>query len=343
MIATRKAGVPPASRLFIMLSCEKHGPWRLRVWFTACLVLSPVFGINSYGQTHTAAEAASKALHAIEQGRLSEAEALLDEAVQADPGNANYAYALGNVYLLSGKPKQALPVLQKCLRLTPGDWDARIALAQAYQKVDADAEAIRTLGTVPPPGHQAALWRFTRAFSLYRLGDAVGAAPLFKQLLDNEKMQAPANFFLANCYSEMTKYEDALPYYDTAIEYGRGTDNKALNVYYYNDGLTLFKLGRYDKARDAFEKSAQRFADDPLPWYYLGRCEVQLGSFERARDAFDTAIEKNDSFSPAYYQLARLYAAHGDNAKAQELYGKVSRELHRQLKESEQLKFGNSQ
>ena len=326
-----------------MSSGEKPGPWRLRARFTAGLVLSLAFGINSFGQTHKAADAASNALHAIEQGRLSDAEALLQEAVQADPGNANYAYALGNVYLLSGKPRQAIPVLQKCLRLTPGDWDARIALAQAYQKVDADAEAIRTLGTVPPPGHHAALWRFTRAFSLYRLGDAVGAAPLFKQLLENEKMRAPANFFLANCYSEMTKYEDALPYYETAIEYGRGTDNKALNVYYYNDGLTLFKLGRYDQARDAFEKSAQRFADDPLPWYYLGRCEVQLGSFERARDAFETAIEKNDSFSPAYYQLARLYAAHGDNAKAQELFAKVSKELHRQLKESEQLKFGNSQ
>ncbi len=326
-----------------MLYGAKPGPWCWRACFGACLILSLAPGIDSFGQTNSAADAAGRALQAIEQGRLSEAEALLEKAVQAEPGNPNYAYALGNVYLLSGKPKQAIPVLQKCLQITPGDWDARIALAQAYQKVDADAEAIRTLGTVPPPGHPAALWRFTRAFSLYRLGDAAGAAPQFKQLLQNQEMQAPANFFLANCYSEMTRYEEALPYYEAAVEYGRGTGNKALNVYYYNYGLTLFKLGRYDKAREAFEKSAQRFADDPLPWYYLGRCEVQLGNFERARDAFDAAIEKNDSFSPAYYQLARLYAAHGDSAKAQELYGKVSKELHRQLKESEQLKFGNSQ
>jgi tetratricopeptide (TPR) repeat protein len=313
------------------------------LWFTASLILLLVFGRDSFGQTHTAPDAAGKALHAIEQGRLSEAEALLEEAVRAEPSNANYAFALANVYLVSGKPKLAIPVLQKCLRLTPGDWEARIALAQAYQKVDADSEALRTLGTVPPPGRRAALWRFSRAFSLYRLGDARGAEPLFKQLLENKEMQAPANFFLANCYSEMTKYGDALPYYETAIEYGQGADNKALNIYYYNYGLTLFKLGRYDKARDAFEKSAQRFADDPLPWYYLGRCEVQLGNFERARAAFETAIEKNNSFNPAYYQLARLYAAHGDRAKAEELYGKVSKELHRQLKESEQLKFGNSQ
>ena len=121
----------------------KHGPWRVPVYFTACLALLLVLGLDSFSQTNSAAEAAGKAAHAIEEGRLSEAEALLEEAVQAEPSNANYAYALGNVYLLSGKPKPAIPVLQKCLRLTPGDWDARIALAQAYQKVDADADAIR--------------------------------------------------------------------------------------------------------------------------------------------------------------------------------------------------------
>jgi tetratricopeptide (TPR) repeat protein len=161
--------------------------------------------------------------------------------------------------------------------------------------------------------------------------------------LENKEMQAPASFFLANCYSEMSKYEDALPYYEIAIKYGQGTNNKALNVYYYNYGLTLFRLGRYDKARDSFEKSAQRFADDPSPWYYIGRCETKLGDFERARAAFEISMAKDSSFGPAYYQLARLYAAHGDSAKAKELYGKMSKELDRQLKESERLKFGNGQ
>ena len=308
-----------------------------------CLALLLVFGTTSFGQAKSGADAAARALQAIEQGRLGEAETLLETAVEAEPDNPNYAYALGNVFMLEGKPKQAIPPLQKCLRLAPGDWDARIALAQAYQKVDADADALRTLGTVPPPGDRAAVWQFTRAFSLYRLGDAAGAAPLFKQLLQNREMQAPANFFLANCYSQMTRYEDALGYYRTAIASGGGTQNKALNIYYYNYGLTLFKLGRYPAARDAFEGSAQRFAGDPLPWYYLGRCEVQLGETDRARADFEIAIAKDDSFNPAYYQLARLYASQGDNAKAQELYGKVSKELHRQLKESEQLKFGGPQ
>ena len=307
----------------------------------AGLLYALICSLSTFAQANRAADAAGRAQQAIAQGRLGEAEALLEQAVQADPANPNYAFVLGNVLMLSGKPKQAIPALQKCLKITPGDWDARISLAQAYQKVDADAEAIRTLGSTAPPSSHLALWQFTRAFSLYRLGDVAGAAPLFKQLLENQEMQAPANFFLANCYSEMTKYQEAIPYYQTAIASGQGTQNKALNVYYYNYGLTLFKLEKYDDARAAFTKSAQQFADDPLPWYYLGRCEVQLGHPEPAREALEMSIAKDSSFNPAYYQLARLYAAQGNQAKAQELYGKVSKELHRQLQESERLKFGN--
>lgn len=319
---------------------KRNSRWSVG-WLVAFLLCSLTFTLSSFAQANRAADEAGEAQQAIEQGRLGDAEALLEQAVQSNPGNPNYWFVLGKVLMLSDKPKQAIPPLQKCLKITPEDWDARISLAQAYQKTDADAEAIRTLGVTAPPSSHLALWRFTRGFSLYRLGDVASAAPLFNQLLKSGKMLAPANFFLANCYSEMTQYQEAIPYYQTAIASGQSRENKALNVYYYNYGLTLFKLQRYDEAREAFTKSAQQFADDPLPWYFLGRCEVQLGHTEPARQALEMSIAKDASFNPAYYQLARLYAAQGNQAKAQELYGKVSKELHRQLQESERLKFGN--
>ncbi len=309
------------------------------------LILLLASSAGCFGQTPAAAaaDAANEALHAIQQQHLNKAQTLLEKAVRLAPGNPNYAFALGDLYLALGKPQRAIPVLQKSLRLAPIDWDARMALAQAYQKVNDDADALRTLGTVPPAGPRTALWLFSRGFSLYRLEEIGLAEPLFKQLLGNKEMRAPANFFLANCYSTATRYRDALPYYEIAIKYGQTDSNKALNVYYYDYGLTLFKLGEYEKARGAFEKSVERFAKDPLPWYYLGRCEAKLGNFEKSKDAFEVAIEKNSSFNPAYYRLARLYAAHGDTAKAHELYGKLSKELDRQLEESQRLKLGNSQ
>ena len=324
-----------------MFLLERHGSRLLGACRAAGhIALLLALAAACFGQAGSPS-APKKVLQGSPQDRLEQAETLLKPLVRADPNNPKYLFELGDVYLLMGRPEQAIPLLQKSLHLMPGSWDARMALAQAYQKSNDDAGALRALGKTPPAGPKAELWTFTRAFSLYRLGDGSAALPLFKQLLDNKEMRAPANFFVANCYSGLVQYQAALPYYEAAIEFGQSRSNKALNVYYYDYGLTLFKLGKYEASRDAFEKSIQRFANDPLPWYYLGRCEAQLGNFEKARDSFKTAIKKDSSFNPAYYRLARLYAAHGDKKKAQEFYSKVSNELQRQLVESQRLKFGS--
>lgn len=307
----------------------------------AGILLLLAITIDGHSQARPRTATASAPSQAAAEQSLREAEARLRELVRAHPNNPAYLFELGDVYLFMGKPQLAIPLLKRCLHLRTGNWDARMALAQAYQKNNKDADALQILGTTPPAGSTAELWAFSRAFSLYRVGDFSTALSLFKRLLKSEIMQAPANFFVANCYSEMVKYRAALPYYEAAIKFGNSRYNKALNLYYYDYGLALFKLGKYEESQDAFKKSIERFANDPLPWYYLGQCEARLGSFEEAKDAFETAIRKDGSFNPAYYRLARLYAAHGDKKKAQEFYNKVSSELQQQLVESQRLKFGS--
>lgn len=323
-----------------MFAISIYRPWSLKTYLAvgyALLLLS--LPAVSLGQTSPPA-AHRKLLRGSPQSRLEEAKELLKPLVRADPDNPDYLFDLGDVYLLMGRPKNAIPLLKKSLYLLPTNWNTRMALAQAYQETNNDADALQILGRIPPRGPKAQLWAFTRAFSLFRLGDIRTALPMFKQLLGNKGMQAPANFFVANCYSEMAKYQAALPYYRAAIKFGQGIHNKALNAYYYDYGLSLFKLGDYQESRDAFEKSIQRYANDPLPWYYLGRCEANLRNFAKARNSFETAIKKDSSFNPAYYRLARLYAEHGDKEKAHEYYSKVSNELQQQLVESQRLKLG---
>jgi tetratricopeptide (TPR) repeat protein len=274
--------------------------------------------------------------------RLRETLNLLQRLVREKPDNPTYLFDLGDAYMLLGRPEQAIGVLGKCLRIAPGNWQARLALAQAYQKVNQDPDALRTLGQRQPPISMVAFWTFLRAFSLYRLREINDAEPLLRNLLTNGQMEAPAGFFLANCYSEAGRYKDALRYYELAITEGRTAQNKALNLYYYDYGMALWRLGRTGQACDAFEKSIERFAGDPLPWYYLGRCQLKLGHLDRAREAFESATERNASFVPAQYQLARLYMARGDRAEADALYHKISAELRHEFEESQRLKFGNT-
>lgn len=218
----------------------------------------------------------------------------------------------------------------------PADFNTRYAQAQSYQKADQDLKALAVLeGALPPPPLRDP-WKLTQAFSLFRLGRLERAEKVFREILGNPELGAPANFFVANCIFARGRYADALPYYEAAVAAGRVPGNRALNAYYYNQGLAFYQLRRFTEAAQAFRNSIDLYALDPLPWLFLGRSQTELGDFAAAIEAYESAIRVRDDFRLAYYQLARLHAEHGDKKRSEELFAKVS-ELRQQELEEEQL------
>lgn len=83
-----------------------------------------------------AARFAADGLKAFEAGHYQSAIESLSMAVKTDPHNPNYSMALGQAYLSAGKPKLAIPPLERSLAALPGDYDIRYALAEAcYRRV----------------------------------------------------------------------------------------------------------------------------------------------------------------------------------------------------------------
>ena len=68
----------------------------------------------------------------LRKGNFAKAQTALETASQLDPNNARALSALGMAYADEGKYQQALPVLQHSLQLEPGAWDAHWTLAKAY-------------------------------------------------------------------------------------------------------------------------------------------------------------------------------------------------------------------
>jgi tetratricopeptide (TPR) repeat protein len=70
---------------------------------------------------------------------------LLLKAVRLDPGLAHAHGALGRAYALVGREAEAIPELEKALRVDE-DGSLHFQLARAYQAVGRSADAERTLG-----------------------------------------------------------------------------------------------------------------------------------------------------------------------------------------------------
>jgi tetratricopeptide (TPR) repeat protein len=274
-------------------------------------------------QPSSAAVQASAGWKAYEEGRFTDASSLLEEAVKRSPRNADYVAALAEVDSKLGQADAAIKLLKRAVLLKPGDSEFRLDLAQLLQKKGSDQEALEALQGHPNP-QLADPWHFSRGFSLFRLGRLAPASEEFKLVVQKPQFTAPASFFLGNIAYMQGQFAQAEPYFATAVELGKVGSNKAYNVYTYDYGLVLYKLGKFAEAAQQFKASIAQYDADPLPWMFLGRCEEELGNYSEAIAMLETSTQKDSTFQLADYELARLQQRHGDPKRAEELFKKIS-------------------
>jgi tetratricopeptide (TPR) repeat protein len=260
---------------------------------------------------------------AYEEGRFQDAQALLEEAVKLSPSVADYQAALAEVDSKLGQQDAAIQHFRKAILLKPSDTEFRLDLAQILQTKGNDQEALRVLKIAHPDPELSDALHFSRGFSLFRLGSFVPAGNEFKLVLQKPKLKASVSFFLGNIAYTQSRFVEAEPYLATAVELGNVEGNKAYNVYTYDYGLVLFKLGKFAEADRQFRDSIAHYANDPLPWMFLGRCEEQLGNYPEAIAMLETSIKTDSTFQLSIYELARLQQRHGDPKRAAELFEKI--------------------
>jgi tetratricopeptide (TPR) repeat protein len=280
---------------------------------------------------------AERGVSAFQQGRFKDAVRYLSAARKADPENPILAAALGQAYMSAGDPAGAIEPLKDALSANPDDDSVRLSLAQSYQRVDQDGKVVNLLKPQSLQDSPSPLWLFTLAFSQFRLQQYPDAEAIFRELVPLPPMTAVASFFVANCRFGQNDLEGSLPWYEAAIRQGNIPQNGALNAYYYNYGLALFRLRRYPEASSAFLASIVRDARDPLPPYFLGQSQAQRGEVQDAISIFTQLIQEHPDFSPAYYQLGRLFSRTGDRLRSQEMFAKVKQIKDAELREQQLL------
>ncbi len=272
-----------------------------------------------------------------EEGNFEDAVRYLSLAQKADPSNPVLAAALGQAYLSAKDPSHAIGPLTSALSVEPENEAVRLALAQSYQRLNRDDNVLQLLGHRAGERPHSPLYSFTLAFSEFRLGQYEKAETGFRQLLIAKNMEAAASFFIANCRFGQNDLEGSLSWYNSAIHLAESQRVIALNAYYYNYGLALFRLGKYVDANSAFRASADLDARDPLPPYFVGRSQVKSGQVQDAIATFTQLVQIHPDFSPAYYQMGILYSRGGDKRHAQAMFSKVKEIKNAELDEQRLL------
>jgi tetratricopeptide (TPR) repeat protein len=283
----------------------------------------------------SAAEIAKRGWQAFQEGHASQAKTLLAEAVRLNPDKPSYHAALAEIEWSLRDTQGATRHFETAAKLDPTNVVVRSRLAELYQSLDRDLDVVRVLRPPDPQEPMQSTWRFSRGFSLFRLGRLDAARHEFQALADHPDFQGPANFFLGRIAYTQNRFEEALAHFAKAVRLGDSPTNKELSSYNYDYGLTLFKLGRFAEANEQFTQSTNHNALEPLAWMMRGRCDEELRNYPAAIDDYEESIKIDPKFELSYYHLARLQQRYGDKQRADELFKRLGNLRESDIREAQ--------
>jgi Flp pilus assembly protein TadD len=242
----------------------------------------------------------------LDTGRPGEAITVLERAVrwQADPAAARVR--LGNALSRQGRPTDALRQYAEVLRRDPNDFEARanaaIALAQAGRFEEAAAQ-YRQLVALRPD--YAGAYRGL-GFALARLGRGSEAIEAYAEGLRREPEDAEMRGNLANALAGAGRMAEAVGQFRAALR--KRPDDAGLHG---NLGLALAQGGEMGRASVEFQAAVRLDPASAKFHNYLGSAWASLGRLPEAIGEYEEALRINPAEPTARENLAAARAQRG--------------------------------
>uniref|UniRef100_UPI002614D53E tetratricopeptide repeat protein n=1 Tax=uncultured Eudoraea sp. TaxID=1035614 RepID=UPI002614D53E len=226
------------------------------------------------------------------------------ETIEDPQGISNMANNLGAVYYSQGSNTKAIDFYLRSL-----------SIAQKIQDTLRITSALLNIGGVygdTPKDYDKALEYFNRI-------------PKFLPALDDPQITTSFSMGIGEIYLLQGKYEDALQYYQDALQLTRNTADYSNNL--TKLGIVEFKMGDKQKAI-AFLDQAYQNAKETNQQLYMVQALIELGkvyqnnNFPKALKAFQeaeslaNAMEIKFELKDIYKGLSQVYADQGDYINA---------------------------
>ena len=223
----------------------------------------------------------------IRQGNKDRAIAVMEEACRANPGSAEAAVILSQIYQIINRPEEARKAAQRAIEIAPENHKGYIQLASLYIAGQDEKKAESVLrGALARVKDQLPVLRILGDLHAQQIGTAGAASPDF---------------------------QEAVSFYEKAVDFPA---DDLSSVYLQRLG-DLYLAGRQvDKALDCFQKAAVHDADNIQIQQKLALCYVALGNKEKALESLKNIAGHEPQSPEIYYYLSELYDSLGDKARA---------------------------
>jgi tetratricopeptide (TPR) repeat protein len=244
---------------------------------------------------------ASIYLHSLGENEASSSEATLHKAIEQfeavtrlDPTDVDSFIALGRLYRLTNQNVKAEETFKKALGTDPGSKASLSYLAQLYLDQGQYSDAIETLQKIPAADMDpAALVMLGQAYMENR--DYARAVAVYQQALEQDPDSQELERYYAEALMASGKTQEARAQLEKILKADP------------NDGATLLRLGhldrvegRFDKARQEFEKARTAMRDNPEVIYELVLLEGAVGNEDKAISLIQGLLKETEKQGGQY-------------------------------------------
>ena len=232
------------------------------------------------------------------QGKLAEALAAHQKALQLNHNDAEAYVGIGNVLNAQGKPEEALASHKKAIQLNPKLAIAYNGLGNALsdqKKLDEAIAAYQKAIELDP--------KFAYAYN--NLGNALKdqkkldeAVTAYQKAIELDPKFAYAYNNLGIALYDQKKLDEAIAAYRKAIEL-----NPELAIAYNNLGITLSDQKKLEEAVAAYQKAIELDPNYAIAYNNLGNALSDQKKLDEAVTAYQKAIELDPKFANSYNNL----------------------------------------
>jgi tetratricopeptide (TPR) repeat protein len=244
-------------------------------------------------------------------GRLSQAEIVYNEILQAEPNNPDALHLLGVINHQAGNIDLAIDLISKALKAHSNFPEALNNLGNAYIDLDRFQDAIDSykIALDIKPNYKMAQNNLCKAFfelgnSLIKQGEHETATEKYQEALAIKPDYAIASYNLGVAFSVLGMLKKAERSY---IESLSSDPNHAES--YSNLGNVLFKFKRYDEAVGNYLKAISIKPDYAEAHYNLGGAYREIGMLNEAKASYHNALEIRPNYVEVWNNIKYLTKA----------------------------------
>ena len=251
------------------------------------------------------------AMAAHQSGNYSEAAALYQEILLADPNHNEALHFFGLLKHESGESEQGLTLIERAISLAPQSphyLGNRAAILGQIGRLLEASKAYRKAITAAPENIDLYLGM---AKVLEEMNDDASAIATLETARRLDPKHDQLCIDLARLLSQTERASEAVSILNEMIR-----RHPLLIELKLQQGQLLLDLYRMDEAEEIYRSAVALDHSHPLPNYKLARCLAEKGQWAEAIPSYEEAIRLKPDYAEAFLYLARAYQELGDLDRA---------------------------